>query len=654
MRKILPLMTAIILLASGVGAFDITYDSNYILKNKETSVVISEPIIKETGQHVSVELENKTSYLLIAGKPVLPVITRVFTFPFGCKIRNVDVTFSEIKEIVLSKEVQPGPKSVPLTSEIRMINEPLKDANVYKSAELYPSSSYFYTTGVGIDGERHVVYLSVRCYPVRYSPRQNKIFYSENIDINITYEEPINPIVFPDEYDLVIVAPRKFQLSLQPLIVHKNMHGVKTRLKTTESIYREDFFGKYDARGRDNPEKIKYFIKYAIENWGINYVLFVGGHQNQRFNWHVPVRYSRLHDRSLWNDSYISDLYYADIYRYNKTLQTYEFDDWDSNGNDVIGEWTWIWDSDRHWWYELDKKDVLDLHPDVYVGRLACRDLFEVKSVVRKIIHYENTAFGSNWLNKMILVGGDTVPYSDGYCEGEIENDLAASYLEPLGFQFTRLWVSNGELSGPEKVIGAIREGACFIYLTGHGTPIEWCTHPMEDPENWIDVYAFEMKYLLNKNKLPICVVGGCHNSQFDVTTLNIIRGIIKHGFKYFLWDEGIDCFGKWTWAPECWSWNLVSQKNGGFIAAIGNTGLGWGVGGSNCVNYLDGFITSHFFQVYADLSQQDYCNLGMIHGETIDDYIVNFLPNEDVLDRKTVEQWVLLGDPSLKIGGYS
>ena len=52
----------------------------------------------------------------------------------------------------------------------------------------------------------------------------------------------------------------------------------------------------------------------------------------------------------------------------------------------------------------------------------------------------------------MVLVGGDTVPYSDGICEGEIENNLAASYLEPLGFQFTKLWVSNGNLTGVKDV----------------------------------------------------------------------------------------------------------------------------------------------------------------------------------------------------------
>ena len=76
---------------------------------------------------------------------------------------------------------------------------------------------------------------------------------------------------------------------------HKNAHDMQTLLKTTEDIYAE-------YTGVDNPEKIKYFIKDAIEEWGVTYVLLVGGlksplwarprddpNQGTR-DWHVPVR----------------------------------------------------------------------------------------------------------------------------------------------------------------------------------------------------------------------------------------------------------------------------------------------------------------------------------------------------------------------------
>jgi hypothetical protein len=97
----------------------------------------------------------------------------------------------------------------------------------------------------------------------------------------------------------------------------------------------------------------------------------------------------------------------------------------------------------------------------------------------------------------------------------------------------------------------------------------------------------------------------------------------------------------------------LVAHKNGGFVAAIGNTGLGWGAIENYCTDFLGGNLTSHFFKVYSKLSEEGYHNLGMIHSQTINNYIDFFSPNNDLLDRKTIEEWCLLGDPSLRIGGY-
>jgi hypothetical protein len=164
-----------------------------------------------------------------------------------------------------------------------------------------------------------------------------------------------------------------------------------------------------------------------------------------------------------------------------------------------------------------------------------------------------------------------------------------------------------------------------------------------------------DMKLLRNSEKLPICVVGGCHNSQFDVGLPFMLKGILKLRLKYFTWVTDEDCLAKMAWLQNCWSWNLVVQRKGGTIATIGNTGLGWGSVNSQCTSDLDGYITTHFFQVYSELQSLDNCTLGMVHAETINDYVTNFNPNKDYheLDRKTVEQWVLLGDPTLKIGGY-
>jgi len=75
-----------------------------------------------------------------------------------------------------------------------------------------------------------------------------------------------------------------------------------------------------------------------------------------------------------------------------------------------------------------------------------------------------------------------------------------------------------------------------------------------------------------------------------------------------------------------------------------------------------DGWITSEFFRQYGDYG---YDILGDNYLQTQTEYISQFreftLPEcwwfpdtgWDIIDEKTVQQWVLLGDPSLKMGGY-
>ena len=74
-----------------------------------------------------------------------------------------------------------------------------------------------------------------------------------------------------ETYDLLIISADEFVISLEDLVDHKNRFDMKTKLVTLSEVYDNMFW-----HGRDNPEKIKYFIKESIETWGIEYVLLVG------------------------------------------------------------------------------------------------------------------------------------------------------------------------------------------------------------------------------------------------------------------------------------------------------------------------------------------------------------------------------------------
>ncbi|MCJ7697558.1 MAG: peptidase C25, partial [Thermoplasmata archaeon] len=66
------------------------------------------------------------------------------------------------------------------------------------------------------------------------TPATGTLQIANNADISVTYT-PLAHSPFPatSAYDLVIIAPEKFESALQPLIDHKNSYNVSTYLKTT-------------------------------------------------------------------------------------------------------------------------------------------------------------------------------------------------------------------------------------------------------------------------------------------------------------------------------------------------------------------------------------------------------------------------------------
>jgi hypothetical protein len=353
-------------------------------------------------------------------------------------------------------------------------------------------------------------------------------------------------------------------------------------------------------------------------------------------------------------DRYISDLYFSDIYKYDES-EGYSFDNWDSNGNGIFAEWN------------SKKKDILDLDPDVYVGRLPCRYRYEVKGIIDRIINYELTTKNEEWFNKMVVLGGDSFDdiswnTSTDFIEGQLETEQAIKYMS--GFNHTRVWVEGGDVDfTTENAVRILSEGQGFVYLTGHGSPLSWATHPHGDFKTWINLDVFHILTLNNGKKLPVLVVGGCHNCQFDVSTLK--------GFNLRARMYG-------EHASVCWGWLYTKIPRGGSIATIGNTGLGYGTIGDapdppdeipgsepdgipDCIQYLNGWLEPYFFKVYNNYSKDI---LGETHGTTLSAYLsqfpidwnMNWKDHEKsatLVDCKSVQQWVLFGDPSLKIGGY-
>ena len=206
-------------------------------------------------------------------------------------------------------------------------------------------------------------------------------------------------------------------------------------------------------------------------------------------------------------------------------------------------------------------------------------------------------------------------------------------------------------IPSPSNIKRDVTAGCGFLLFEGHGHPGSWNTHwpgylEWDDTPGGIDVTKFIG--LKNGINLPICVIGGCHNSQFNVTLMATTLD------EPFMWTHGMP-------VSESFAWHLVRLSNSGTIASFGNTGLGYGKVGEHgdldgdgenlpgTIEALGGYQIGMFFKTVDE--GKDI--LGEAWGGSVKKYLDTYPGMDYQIDAKTVEQWPLLGDPSLKIGGY-
>jgi hypothetical protein len=646
-----------ILLLSGMVATGLVDTDK--LQTQCFSLSFEEPTYVDEGTTLKMTMKGAPACLYSSEKPALPMYTTTLQLPFGSTIQEVTLRCDETHTRVLQKKITqiPCPRiQGTLAEEKEFLQETVCD----NGKDFYPSDWMRYSTGSGLNEEgNHVTFFTLQVFPVRYNQETDTIQYLDSCEITMTYI-PLMSSPFPETVinELVIICPSQFFLPLQRLAEHKNSKGVQTQIVTLEEIYRQ-------YSGYDRPEKIKYFIKESVEKWGTTYVLLVGGLKSHLIgnprddintgtsDWHLPVRYTNLWDDDdvLYDPGFISDLYYADIYDGQGN-----FCNWNSVNDGVFGGWS----------HKATRNppnypsDTIDFYPDIYLGRLPCRNIMEVRSIVDKIITYENKAADSSWFKRVVVVGGD--PYDDlstNYREGELICEKVLSYM--TGFEQRKLFSSHRYTnikSTPEtdNIIREINEGCGFLFLDGHGGPFWWNTFWSGEFDDLIrkgGLSVYQFPFLKNRDTLPICLIGGCHNNLFNVSFFSTITDPRN---KHFMWSNGVPIL-------ECWGWSLTVKRNGGAIATIGNTGLGYEASGEvgdldgdgqnepDCVESLIGYLETQFFKAYM-VNHLDI--LGKTMCQAINEYLKIYPGMEGWSDAKTLEQWVLFGDPTLKIGGYT
>jgi len=595
MKEILPILLVGILLGSGLGAA-VSGSTQKEQFSIQDTVSFSEPMLSDQGTYLSVEVREATSKASSPGNPVLPMYTKLYSFPFGTIIKDVTFAASSEQSIPLTKEIAPGALPIPVSQApmTSLKKNSVKNDAVYLGKDSYPTSRLKYQIGAGLQGNEHVTFLSVQYSPLLYQPQQQVLLFTPDVQLTIIYESPAQSQLLSSETKLLIIAPEEFSEALLPLIDHKIQYNVPTTLTTTEWI--ADY-----ATGRDLAEQIKYAIKDEIEIHAITSVLLVGSFDK------LPMRrsYTMMWD---WDEEIITDLYYSDIYD-----SSGEFCSWDSNNNNQFGE----------------TSDRVDLFPDVHLGRLACDSLSDVTIVVDKIIHYETETYGADWFNTMIYIGGNTFRWSPGN-DGEDLNEMIMDILP----QFTPeiIWTSKGNFNR-KTISQAITAGAGFLDYSGHGFENGMGTYtPSGTSMKYY--YTAYIKDTQNGYKLPIIFFDACLTAKIDY----VLQDLLDYR-SYFVFDVLARILRiNTSQRLPCYAWAFLNHENGGAIATIGATRTAFGG-----VDDGAGKMSLEFFSSY-DTSQY----LGEMMTQMQNGYITD-VPGDDF----TVEEFILLGDPTLKMGGY-
>jgi hypothetical protein len=598
MRKIIVLLVLSILVLSGLGAVSVSSEE---INEEQKVLKFSNLLVEEKNDYIDLKLDGTDSKFLAKNHYIVPEKTETFTFPFGTKIKDIKCSPRNVHIKELNKKLQITPE--PFTTDMTV----LKQTDQIKENAISIDTWYDYRVGTGIENGELKTILKVQVFPIQYNPSENKIDWAEEVEIEIDYELPEPSFNKMDEvYDFVILTPEEFSGELSALVSHKEGRGISTKLVTLNEIYSGTYF---PVNGRDEPEQIKYFIKNAIENWNTIYVMLVGGFDEfPNRETHIFVNYGSGDD-----EVFVTDLYYADIYD-----EEAEFASWDTNENDVFGEFDWG---------EDELNDEVDLFPDVYLNRIACTSSFQVSTVVNKVITYENNqAYTQDWFSNIIVIGGDTSPNDEeGVDEGEYTNQAILDIMD--GFIPDKIWDSNRRLSGfsPSgltNINNGINAGCGFLDFAGHGAPTVWTTYPHNGNRQSLPTptglyRTSHISDLSNGDKLPIVITGACSPSKY-------------------MSDD------------NCFSWAYLSNPNGGGIASFAPNSLSWGYTTSYCIEDLGGRMHLELYRAY---KEDGAFTFGEMWAKGVSNYIHTGM---DGGDHKTIQQWQPFGDPTLSIGEES
>jgi hypothetical protein len=368
----------------------------------------------QTENGISIVTVNGVGNIGEPGNPLLPVYPSQIVLPQGATVKSFSVNGKAIG--VDGKYVIKHANFLqPLSAFDKTLVTP-QNEEIYNLKSAYPAQ-LGYAKNVGKKFGYSILPFNLN--PVSYIPADGKISYYKELTVSIELSYDKNAangalVAEPTEvqlndlyaiaddissvktytvnadksknltlpallFDYVVIMPEDFdEIAVNNLMTyHRNYNDYSITNVTIEWI-ESSYTGTRPDGGTDTQTKIREFVDDAYRQWGIRYIMMVGGESI------IPCR--KLHAEVNLGDS-VAEIP-ADMY-FGCLDGTFDY-----NANGVYGE------SDDG----VDGDDV-DLFAEVYVGRAAVASSEEFSYLVNKIIAYGTDEY-DEYLRAVHMLGG--------------------------------------------------------------------------------------------------------------------------------------------------------------------------------------------------------------------------------------------------------
>ena len=259
------------------------------------------------------------------------------------------------------------------------------------------------------------------------------------------------------DYIAIVADVQGFEEAIAPLLLHRREQELRVARVSVEQIFDEFGYGHRD------PQAIKDFIMYAVENWGPpapQYILLVGDATYDVTNMTRGKNRNRLPTRVTYtrDGGYVAD----------------------------------------DTWFTTDEEN----QSRIALGRFPAQNAPQLRAMVQKTIEYENAlqTTNNNWAEKALLIADNDAIYEE-------ENARLADYLSGNGYSVYQLHMSYDD-NTHHKIVSALTDGVGLINYIGDGSESAWGDEAV--------LQTTDAQTLRNSPTLPILNTFTCRSGSFD------------------------------------------------------------------------------------------------------------------------------------------